>query len=724
MQGESPGRALEPRFWPHSRGCRWERWAADLSSVGRFDIGAQPLQSAMVEFTAQSGVQVTSAPELLQNKRSTDVRGEYPAHEALTQLLTGTNLGYRTVDSNTVAIVSAPMRPPLASSTRAPQRVIARTGEQDIASPAREPEVDSELTEVTVTGTRIVGKAVAGPTPVTSVESSDLQAMAPTTLMAAINQMPQFVNNQTPETAGNVTSANVGASYLNLRGLGANRTLVLLDGRRIVSSTRRGPVDVSLLPESLIRSVEVTTGGGSAAYGSDAVSGVVNFLLDTGFTGLKAGVQGGVTERGDNENPKTSLAGGLALGERARLFGSMEYHSAKAIPSITSRDWFEGWALVSNPYAGAGNPVRVLARDVHSRQFTYGGLITSGPLAGTTFLGNGQTGTLRAGTLITPNMQAGGDGEDTAQIGTMVPDLDRVSGFARLGYVLNEDHQVFLQALVGESTTKFKSPPAGMQLGNWAATIYRDNAYLPASVAARMDAAGITSFRYGRAGDLDYGADKRIRNRNLLTSITTGASGRWARDWRYEAYYQYGHTNSRTTMFGALRQDRIYEAMDAVIDPLTGAIVCHSSLTFPGNGCVPMNTFGVGSPSPEAIAYVDAAAHRRSVEAAAARRGPHGAGRAVQHLGGAGGRSRWRQLSTRGLHTARLSGGAARWHGHAGRRCGDGVSRSAGGLRRQSQHLRAGHVIGGQGQLRRVGGLWRKHLPAVPRMPSSRIRWS
>jgi outer membrane receptor protein involved in Fe transport len=331
---------------------------------------------------------------------------------------------------------------------------------------------------------------------------------------------------------------------------------------------------------------------------------VVNFLLDTGFTGVKAGLQGGVTERGDNENLKASLAGGLALGERAHLIGSMEYYRSRTIPSITSRDWFESWALVPNPLTGPGDPVRVLARDVHSRQFTYGGLITAGPLAGTTFLGNGQTGTLQPGTLVTANIQAGGGGEDTAEIGTMAPGIERVSGFARLGYDLNDDHRVFLQALVGQSATDFESPPAGMQLGTWAATIYRNNAYLPASIAARMDAAGITSFRYGRAGDLDYGADKKVRHRNQLTSTTIGATGRLLGDWRYDAYYQYGHTNSRTTMFGALRDDRIYEAMDAVIDPVTGAIVCNSTLTFPGNGCVPMNTFGVGSPSPEAIAYV------------------------------------------------------------------------------------------------------------------------
>jgi outer membrane receptor protein involved in Fe transport len=578
--------------------------AADLFSVGRFDIAAQPLQSAMVEFTAQSGVQVTSATELLQDKRSTDLRGEYTAYAALTQLLSGTDLGYRTVDSNTVAIVSLPMQQPVPDSNEA----LAGRVRENTAAPADSSdggsEVDAELTEVTVTGSRIVRRGAAGPTPVTSVEASDLRVMAPTTLMAAINQMPQFVNNQTPETAGNVTSSNVGASYLNLRGLGVNRTLVLLDGRRIVSSTRRGPVDVSLLPESLLRSIEVTTGGGSAAYGSDAVSGVVNFLLDTEFTGVKAGLQGGITERGDNENLKASLAGGLALGERAHLIGSMEYYSSRLIPSITSRDWFAGWALVSNPLTGAGNPVRVLARDVHSRLFTYGGLITAGPLAGTTFLGNGQTGTLQPGTLVTANMQAGGGGEDTAEIGTMVPGLDRVSGFARVGYDLDGGHRVFLQALVGQSTTDFESPPAGMQLGTWAATIYRNNAYLPASFGAQMDAAGITSFRYGRAGDLDYGADKKVRHRNLLTSSTIGASGRLSGDWRYDAYYQYGRTNSRTTMFGALRLDRIYQAMDAVIDPVTGAIVCNSTLTFPGNGCVPMNTFGVGSPSPEAIAYV------------------------------------------------------------------------------------------------------------------------
>ncbi|MET0292041.1 MAG: TonB-dependent receptor, partial [Steroidobacteraceae bacterium] len=576
--------------------------------MSRFDIASQSLQSAMVEFTAQSGVQVTSATDLLQDKRSADLRGDYPAREALVQLLVGTNLDFRTVDANTVAIVTARAARPARGSLRNPAGRASAAGRPNFASPSESadysPETETELTEVTVTGSRIVRKGVAGPTPVTSVEAADLQVMAPTTLMAAVSQMPQFVNNQSPETAGNVTSANVGASYLNLRGLGTNRTLVLLDGRRVVSSTRRGPVDVSLLPESLMRGVEVTTGGGSAAYGSDAVSGVVNFLLDTQFTGVKAGLQGGVTERGDNENLKASVAGGLSLGERAHLIGSLEYYDAKTIPSITSRDWFESWALVSNPLTGPGNPVRLLARDVHSRQFTYGGLITAGPLAGTTFLGNGQTGTLEPGRLITTNMQAGGGGEDIAEIGTMAPSLDRISGFTRLGIDLEDDHRVFVQALVGQSATAFESPPAGMQLGTWAATIFRDNAYLPASVAARMDAAGITSFRYGRAGDLDYGAAKKVRHRNLLTSTTVGASGRLFDDWRYDAYYQYGHTTSRTTMFGALREDRIYQAMDAVIDPLTGQAVCNSTLTFRGNGCVPMDTFGTGSPSAAAIAYV------------------------------------------------------------------------------------------------------------------------
>ncbi len=235
------------------------------------------------------------------------------------------------------------------------------------------------LEEIKVTGSRIQRDGMTTPTPVTALNTDDLHVMAPTTIAAAVTQLPQFINSSVPEgaPASGWTGAS-GASVLNLRGVGQNRTLVLLDGRRIVSSTRRGTIDVNLLPDALVKSVEVVTGGASAAYGSDAVSGVVNFILDTKLDGFKTNIQGGVTELGDNENFSASFAGGLPIGDRAHLIASVDYYTADPIKDATRRDWQQSQGLITNPLRGQpGQPQRITRTGVRSTQFTEGGLITA-----------------------------------------------------------------------------------------------------------------------------------------------------------------------------------------------------------------------------------------------------------------------------------------------------------------------------------------------------------
>src|SRR5215475_2305094 len=145
---------------------------------------------------------------------------------------------------------------------------------------AQEPSGSQQaVEEVTVTGTRLIASGVNTPTPVTSVSGVDLQKMAPSTLIESLSQLPVFANNLASQQAVGGSVAP-GGSNLNLRGLDAPRTLVLLDGRRLGPSNKYGTVDVSVIPETLIQNVEAVTGGASAAYGADAVAGVVNFRLN------------------------------------------------------------------------------------------------------------------------------------------------------------------------------------------------------------------------------------------------------------------------------------------------------------------------------------------------------------------------------------------------------------------------------------------------------------
>ena len=142
---------------------------------------------------------------------------------------------------------------------------------------------------IVVTGTRItVPAGMESPVPVTEVQAEQLEAMDPSSLINSLGQLPQFFGNTTPNNSNFFTRGGTG--NLNLRGLGPNRTLTLLNGRRMPASSAFGGVDINVFPKAMIKSIETVTGGASAAYGTDAVAGVVNFILDTDYTGIEADV--------------------------------------------------------------------------------------------------------------------------------------------------------------------------------------------------------------------------------------------------------------------------------------------------------------------------------------------------------------------------------------------------------------------------------------------------
>src|SRR5690606_14622215 len=108
-------------------------------------------------------------------------------------------------------------------------------------------------------------------------------------------------------------------------------------------------VDINVFPEAVVERIEVVTGGASAAYGTDAVAGVTNFILDTDFTGISAQAQAGITSRGDNENGSAEISFGAPIGNRLHIVGSAEYYKSAEVPSYEGRDWYQGWGLVTNP---------------------------------------------------------------------------------------------------------------------------------------------------------------------------------------------------------------------------------------------------------------------------------------------------------------------------------------------------------------------------------------
>src|SRR5688572_6445355 len=205
------------------------------------------------------------------------------------------------------------------------------------------------LEEITVTGTRIVRSGMVTPVPTTAVQAAELQSMSAGPLFDSLVQLPPFFANQAPDQVNG--GQNSGGSNLNLRGAGLNRTLVLLDGRRVVPTNRFGAVDVAMFPEELVESVEVVTGGASASYGTDAVAGVVNFRLDTEYEGFKGHAQMGETSYGDGETYEAGFAFGLGIGERGHLMGSIEKFNVDPISdfeAMSERSFFNNVARVTD----------------------------------------------------------------------------------------------------------------------------------------------------------------------------------------------------------------------------------------------------------------------------------------------------------------------------------------------------------------------------------------
>src|SRR5687767_2481782 len=189
------------------------------------------------------------------------------------------------------------------------------------------------LEEVIITGTRLTTDGYNAPTPTSVITADAVVANAQPNIFTTVAQLPSLQGSTGTQTnTFSTSSGQQGLSSFSLRGLGPIRTLTLLDGQRVVGANVTGVPDVSLFPQLLIERVDVVNGGASSSYGSDAVGGVVNFVTDTRFEGVKGNVQGAITNYDDNETIVVQGAAGRSfLDGRLHVLGSVEYHDEKGV---------------------------------------------------------------------------------------------------------------------------------------------------------------------------------------------------------------------------------------------------------------------------------------------------------------------------------------------------------------------------------------------------------
>jgi outer membrane receptor protein involved in Fe transport len=427
------------------------------------------------------------------------------------------------------------------------------------------------------------------------VSSEDLDLIAPGNLVEGMNTLPQFFASQTPNSADSWFLRG-GYGMLNLRGLGINRTLTLLDGRRMTSSTAFGGVDINLIPEAVIKRVETVTGGASAAYGTDAVAGVVNFILDHDFEGFDVHAQSGTTQESDADNWEASATFGTDIGSAGHIVVSIEQAETDGVDRLDSRDWYRAWGLVPD---ASGMLVRY--PDVVSRNATFSGLIIApgSSLNGMEFNPSGtavtpfQTSSVSGFPLGIPparhSITNGGSGDDsTLDMAVLAPESQRASGFAYLEFEATPSFTVYVQGLAGQSMTD--QPDHGGRFANVPGidtriTIYRENAFLPAAVRQIMVNENLASFQMNVVGSrADLGRESRLKQDNHTYSGTLGFE--WyvpvgpLNGWQVDGYAQYGTANNKGYQQGILL-DRISAAVDAVVNPANGQIVCRAALINP-----------------------------------------------------------------------------------------------------------------------------------------------
>jgi len=453
--------------------------------------------------------------------------------------------------------------------------------------------------EVIVTGTRIKNAGFSAPTPITTVSAADIQARAPSSMADVLASVPSFRMSATAATSG-VNSRGGGLISADLRGLntmGATRTLVLVNGRRFVPSGTEGIVDLKLIPSLLVSQVETITGGASAAWGSDAVAGVVNFILNDKMEGLKGSVQSGISQLGDYSEFRASLAGGIGLlDDKLHLTFGVDYVNQKGVGTQYTRDWGrKEVGLVSNSaFLTNGLPQYTIAANVHPSVMTPGGLIVSGPLRGTAFGPGGTPYRFNYGTLYgaTNSSMIGGDGygNNLSNSTQLVAPYEAKIAMGALSYEFSPALTFFTEVNGATSESSGRSQQA-RDLGNL--TIRVDNAYLPQSVRSAMIANNLTTIAVGRLNNDSGGV--QVRSENKTFRIVSGLRGDIS-GWEWEAYYTYGQNDYSVVTGPNNRITANYlRAIDAVVNPANNAIVCRSSLTAPTNGCKPQNIFGDGS---------------------------------------------------------------------------------------------------------------------------------
>jgi outer membrane receptor protein involved in Fe transport len=525
--------------------------------------------------------------------------------------------------------------------------VVAQTEVEDdttVASPA-----DAEETPVnviTVTGSRIQRPNQQSTSPIVSLSLDEIQSTGEVNLGDALNDLPSLRSTFSQSNSTRFIGT-AGLNLLDLRGLGTNRTLVLVNGRRHITSQPGVPtsVDVNTIPNALVERIDITTGGNSAVYGADAVAGVVNFILKRDFEGIEGQFQGGVAEGGHRGTLFASLTAGKNFADgRGNIAVSGEYSRQEAV-YFTDRDEITGAFsgrrqlqlnenTIGEPAGGNGVPDRVFLEGVRNINIAEGGLFTAacpgltagqptpfgctgernqaGNPLGQTFVFGANGDLLRNTPLkdfrtVGSANSIGGLGSTLGLTGQLAPEIDRKAVNVLASFEVSEAFRPFIEAKYVRIDAIQEGQPTFFNN-----TFSIDNPFLTDQARTTLTNAGVTDSFSAFRFNVDFGGRGEDHRRETYRAVI-GVDGTFNNDWNYEVAFNYGRLETAYETQGNVLLSRYANSINAVRNG-AGDIVCGINAdTDPDNddaACVPVNLFGFGAPSREALDYFVVASSR------------------------------------------------------------------------------------------------------------------
>ncbi|MDQ3140112.1 MAG: TonB-dependent receptor plug domain-containing protein, partial [Pseudomonadota bacterium] len=487
--------------------------------------------------------------------------------------------------------------------------------------------------EIIVTGSRIARPEFAFPNPIQSFGSDAIEQSGDVNVTDFLIDTPALVGSISSErnAGSNGFFQSAGLNLLNLRNLGFDRTLVLVDGRRHVAGyPGSASVDINSIPTDLIDRIDILTGGTSAIYGADGVSGVVNFVLKRDFEGVRLRGQSGISGRGDAGNRFASAVGGKNFaGGRANVALAYEYNASDRLNDrdrAVTGDPLRRFELLRDPdefgeFDDPNVPDQRPFNDIRWADSSPDGAIDTDFDYIPDFTGTGDRydrGLLLPGS---GGRTVGGSGTPTAgYFGDFLPYLARHNVNLLASFEVGPALQIYAEGKFADSTAFTISQPTF----DFFTFLSADNPYIPAAIRSAIMAGAGASLGFPDGvfvtrDNLDFGVRSTRSQRETLRGVI-GADGRLGDRLRYDISYVRGQSKAATTNSNDRLADRYFAALDAVVDPATGQPTCRVDIdgsgvidlqnfggkpaTFAPGACVPLNVFGNGVASREALDFI------------------------------------------------------------------------------------------------------------------------